>query len=61
MIINGTKSLFIHCFTCTQHTYVSPTDYDYTVIYEMTNKTVSLLNVRFLNNPPMHGSKIVTW
>jgi len=61
MIINGAKLLFIYYFTYTEYIYVSPTDYDYTVIYEMTNKTNSLLNARFLNNPPKHESKTVTW
>jgi hypothetical protein len=38
MKINGSKLLFIHYYTYTQDTYVSPTDYDFTVIYEMTKK-----------------------
>lgn len=42
MIINGAKLLFIYCFPYTEYTYVSPTDYDYNVIYEMTNKTVTV-------------------
>jgi len=40
MIKNGAKLLFIYCYINTEYIYVSPTDY---VIYEMTNKTVSLL------------------
>jgi hypothetical protein len=40
MKINSAK-LFIHYNTYTEYTYVNPTDYDFPVIYEMTNKNVT--------------------
>ena len=42
MIINGAKLLFVYCFTYTEYTYVSPTDYHYTVIYKKANMTVTV-------------------
>jgi hypothetical protein len=40
MIIKDAKLLFIYYFTYTEYTYVSPTEYDYTIIYEMTKQFI---------------------